>query len=90
MLTPSGQQLPFAVKVAELALGLSVLMGLWTPIVSVGQFLVEIALFVTGLEDNLTRELFSLSYLSLAALGPGAWSADAFLFGRRRMNINLF
>jgi putative oxidoreductase len=83
-----GQALPFAVRAIELAFGLSLSFGLWTPVASVGQFVLALVLFVTGLEENSTRQLFSLSYISLAALGPGAWSADAYLYGRRRMSID--
>jgi putative oxidoreductase len=61
--------------------------GLWTPYAGVLQTLVEVWLGVRGgtlADTHLVRATLGLS---LAALGPGAWSIDARLFGRKRIDV---
>jgi uncharacterized membrane protein YphA (DoxX/SURF4 family) len=61
--------------------------GLWTPYAGVLQALVEVWLGVrsgTLVDTHLVRAALGLS---LAALGPGAWSIDARLFGRKRIDV---
>jgi putative oxidoreductase len=88
-LLPSGLPLSGVFHVLELSIGVLLVLGLWTPVASAAQFLLALALFGTGYEVNFARQLMGLMYLSLAVLGPGAWSADGYLFGRRRLNIDL-
>jgi hypothetical protein len=75
-------------QVLELVIGLLLVGGLWTPVAAVAQFVVDMLLVGTG-EIGGAPELMGLVYLSLAALGPGAWSADAYLFGRKRLDIDV-
>jgi putative oxidoreductase len=63
--------------------------GLWTPIISIVQFGFAVLLFTTGHESTMACQSVCLLYLSLAVLGPGAWSVDARLFGRRRLTLDL-
>jgi putative oxidoreductase len=86
---PAGVALWYVFQGLELSIGVLLVFGLWTPIASVVQFLLMLVILGTGNELNGARQLIGLLYLSLAVLGPGAWSADAFLFGRRRMDIDL-
>ena len=61
--------------------------GLWTPCAGVLQALVDVLLgFMSGtLADTyLVRATVGLG---LALLGPGAWSIDARLFGRKRIDV---
>jgi hypothetical protein len=61
-------------------------LGLLTPIVSIIACASELtALFVTGLTDVRFIALSSLNAASIALLGPGAYSLDARLFGRREI-----
>ena len=61
-------------------------LGLLTPIVSIIACASELtALFVTGLTDVRFIALSSLNAVSIALLGPGAYSLDARLFGRREI-----
>ena len=59
--------------------------GLWTPIA--GSMMAGVAVWTafsrTG--DPWVLMLLAAVGVALAMLGPGAWSIDALLFGRRRM-----
>lgn len=70
-----------------IAAGLLILIGLWTP---VGCLLAVIAeswlLFVGGIATQPAILLLSIG-AAVAMLGPGSWSIDAVLFGRRRLDI---
>lgn len=62
--------------------------GLWTPVAAIAQVLITLpgAFASAGLDlDHVMRAVFGAS---LAMLGPGAWSVDARLFGRKRFDIN--
>jgi len=71
--------------VIEGAAALLLCAGLWTPIV--GSMLAGVAVWAifsrTG--DPWALILLAAVGVALAMLGPGAWSIDALLFGRRRM-----
>jgi putative oxidoreductase len=68
--------------------GALLLVGLWTPVVGslVAAAEVWIALSLHSLhqEHMWVHLCLALTSVSLAMLGPGAWSIDARLFGRRR------
>ena len=67
------------------ALALLLCAGLWTPIA--GGMMAGVAVWTafsrTG--DPWALILLAAVGVALAMLGPGAWSIDALLFGRRRM-----
>ena len=72
---------------AEILTGALLALGVWTPIVGVVVCLLQLGIvLMTGgtIELSLLR---AAAGLSLALLGPGAWSIDAHLFGRRRIEI---
>ena len=69
-----------------IAVGSLLLAGLWTPIAGALQAIIELwAIFSSG---NITHLLLAVLGVSLAMLGPGAWSVDARLFGRKRIDIS--
>jgi putative oxidoreductase len=74
-------------QATAIACAVALLLGLWTPIVCLFQFMMSIVLVVLGLATPLIWGPVSLLFLGLAMLGPGAWSVDAKLFGRKRMYI---
>jgi putative oxidoreductase len=67
--------------------GLAVMIwiGLWTPFAAVAATAIQIIVIVFGHRFNLSLLIFATLALSLAMLGPGAWSLDARLFGRKRI-----
>ena len=72
---------------AAVVSGLLELAGLWTPVAaSVAAFLeLWIVVSRSGLEG--APIFLAAMAASLAMLGPGAWSVDARLFGRRRIDF---
>jgi putative oxidoreductase len=76
--------LPYA---ADILSGLLLIAGFWTPIGALLQSLVEFSDVLTGAGyEHIVRGMIGLS---LAMLGPGAWSVDARLFGRKRIDITV-
>jgi putative oxidoreductase len=59
--------------------------GLWTPFAAVAAAGIQITVIVLGRQINMPLLVFVALGLSLAMLGPGAWSFDARLFGRKRL-----
>jgi putative oxidoreductase len=59
--------------------------GLWTPLAAVAGSAIQIIVSILGHRFELSLVVFAAVGLSLAMLGPGAWSFDARLFGRKRI-----
>jgi putative oxidoreductase len=59
--------------------------GLWTPLAALAAAAIQIIVITLGHQFNLSLVVFAAAGLSLAMLGPGAWSFDARLFGRKRI-----
>ena len=67
------------------AAGLLILGGLWTPAVGVLAGMVEMWIaFTQPATQSLAIMLAGLG-ISLAMIGPGAWSIDARLYGRKQL-----
>jgi putative oxidoreductase len=73
-------------RISQLALGSLLLIGLWTPATSIVTAILEIWMaFSSGpAELHLAR---ATTAASLSLLGPGAWSIDAYLYGRKRIDL---
>ena len=62
--------------------------GLWTPVDGLLQSMLECRwMYAVGHFDSAYFQA-ALMALCLSLLGPGAWSIDAHLFGRRRIRID--
>ena len=59
--------------------------GLWTPLVAVAGSAIQVVVITFGHRFELSLVVSAAVGLSLAMLGPGAWSFDARLFGRKRI-----
>jgi hypothetical protein len=74
-------------SVLTIGAGLLLLAGLWTPIVGTLVAVLEVWKFFL-LPGNLWLYiLFGTIGATLAMVGPGAWSIDARLFGRKHIDI---
>jgi uncharacterized membrane protein YphA (DoxX/SURF4 family) len=63
------------------------LIGLWTPLVGTGVAIVELWRVFSGAGDPWIPIILAALGTALALIGPGAWSIDARLFGRKRFEI---
>jgi uncharacterized membrane protein YphA (DoxX/SURF4 family) len=66
---------------------LLLLVGLWTPVAGVLMAVAELGLIFSHPIDPWRHILLGALGVALAMLGPGAWSVDARLFGRKRIHI---
>ena len=64
-------------------LGLFILAGLWTPAVGALVAVVQVWIAFTGAGDESVAIILAVLGGTLAMIGPGAWSIDARLFGRK-------
>jgi uncharacterized membrane protein YphA (DoxX/SURF4 family) len=64
------------------------LVGLWTPVAGVLMAFLELCLVFSHPADPWMHVRIGTLGIALAMLGPGAWSADARLFGRKRIEIS--
>jgi len=64
------------------------LVGLWTPVAGVLMAVAEVFLVLSHVSDPWMHVRLGALGAALAMLGPGAWSVDAHLFGRKRIEIS--
>lgn len=72
---------------AAAATGVLLLAGLWTPITGILVALLEIWIAFSRPAESWASVLAAAIALGLALLGPGAWSIDAYTYGRKRISI---
>jgi putative oxidoreductase len=59
--------------------------GLWTPVAAVTEAVIQIGTMSLAHQYNSSSIVTAAVGFALAMLGPGAWSLDARLFGRKRI-----
>lgn len=69
------------------AVGLLLLIGLWTPVAGVMLAIIELFIAFSPHGDPWASALLASLSVSIALLGPGAWSIDARRFGLKRIEI---
>jgi putative oxidoreductase len=81
------QQQHYLGLLIEAAAGLFLCAGLWTPIAGGATAIIGLwgAFSMPG--DPWSQLQLAILGAGLAMLGPGAWSVDARLFGRKRINL---
>lgn len=86
------QAIELAQSLISTTSGIFLLAGLWTPLVGILVALDEVwiaaSFYSLAHSDAWIHISLAVLALSLAMLGPGAWSIDARLFGRRRFKID--
>ena len=65
--------------------GVLLLAGLWTPVAGVLVAIVEAWIAITAPNSAALPATLAVLGASLAMIGPGAWSVDAWLFGRKHI-----
>jgi putative oxidoreductase len=76
------------VQVAVACTAVMLLVGIWTPVAGIITALLEFGLaFAHPGGDPWRHILLGALGAALAMLGPGAWSVDARLYGRKRIQI---
>jgi putative oxidoreductase len=78
------QALSIGPQIIDAGMGILLLVGLWTPVVGTAVAVRELWIALAN-SDPWTHVLLATLGATLALIGPGAWSFDARLFGRREI-----
>jgi len=76
-----------AIYFATIGVGILLLAGLWTPVAGALQAIIDGLDFLSRGDGASCTSCSRALGVSLVMLGPGAWSVDARLFGRKRIDI---
>jgi putative oxidoreductase len=85
----SGEKIALAILCAQLLTSGLLALGLWTPVAGVILAVLESIRVIAGASIDGRPAALAVIGLSLAMLGPGAWSIDARLFGRKRIDLRV-
>jgi len=86
-LSASPQFIPFARELLVAGAGMLLLAGMWTPVSGTVVAVLQLWIAFSGAGYLRAVLLQAALGVALAMLGPGAWSVDALLFGRKRIDI---
>jgi putative oxidoreductase len=84
-LCKASQFVPITPHIIGAGAGVLLLLGLWTPVVGVIVTIVELWLVSSRGGDPSVSVMLAILGATLAMIGPGAWSIDARLFGRKHI-----
>lgn len=79
------QVLPTVTHFIGAILGFLLFVGLWTPVVGMLVAIVEAWIVLSHTGAPWPAVVLAILGISLAMIGPGAWSIDARLFGRKHI-----
>jgi putative oxidoreductase len=65
--------------------GSLLLLGLWTPIAGATALVTQLWAFLVGISLSASDGMAGMLGLTIAMIGPGAWSIDARIFGRKHI-----
>ena len=82
--TPDG---PVALQLIAASAGIFLLAGFGTPIAGGLLAVSDILIALSGIAHLRSSILLATIGAAIAVLGPGAWSIDALLFSRKRLDI---
>lgn len=77
-----------APQMAAVAAGILLFLGLWTPVVGALIAVAELWVLFSGAGDPWMSTILATLGISLSVIGPGAWSVDARLFGRKHIETS--
>jgi len=83
----ASQFIPFMRELLAVGTGMLLLAGLWTPVSGTLVAILQLWIAFSGADQLRAVLLVAALGAALAMLGPGAWSVDAHLFGRKRVYI---
>jgi uncharacterized membrane protein YphA (DoxX/SURF4 family) len=83
------QSFGLEVRIVMVCVGISLLCGLWTPVMGALAAAIELLIAFSPVGGDATHILLAILSFSLALLGPGAWSIDGHIFGRKRIDIKV-
>lgn len=86
-LSGRSQSIPIIGGLVAVGAGILLLAGLWTPVSGTLAAILELWIAFSRAGDLRSAFLLAALGAALAMLGPGAWSVDARLFGRKRIDI---
>lgn len=72
-------------QIITACVGILLLVGLWTPIVGTLIAVIELWIALTHISDPYMPIVLATLGGTAAMIGPGAWSIDARLFGRKHL-----
>ena len=78
----SATSLPYLIAAVA---GVLLLLGLWTPLAGITIAIVGIWVFFAGSAHSLTAIIVAVLGATVAMIGPGMWSIDARLYGRKHL-----
>ena len=81
------QGIPFAAVAASWLVSLALCVGYFTPVAALLAFVLQGVLLCLRFLSTEASVVLLLDALALALLGPGAYSLDARLFGRRVLDV---
>lgn len=70
--------------------GIFLLVGLWTPVAGTLVAMLEVWMIFVVAGDPWVSIMLATLGAALAMIGPGAWSIDAQLFGRKRFDTRQY
>ena len=81
-LAPARSAPSFAYLIAIVA-GVFLLLGLWTPLAGITIAIAGVWLFFASTGHSFTAIIVAVLGATVAMIGPGIWSVDARLYGRK-------
>ena len=80
-----GDVAPVLLRSVALAVGVLLMLGFGTPWAAVAEAVIQAGIMILGKRYDSSSMMATALVLALAMLGPGAWSLDARVFGRKRI-----
>jgi putative oxidoreductase len=85
MLGDVGDTAALFLRCASLVLAVLLLIGLATPVAGIVDAAIQVGVMILDKRYDSSCMVAAALGMALAMLGPGAWSLDAWVFGRKRI-----